>query len=68
MDIIEEPKKKYDNKLYYEKFKNKHEVNEKHICDICYGTYSYFNKSNHNKSKRHERALNIIEQKNKVIE
>ena len=51
-----------NNKKYYEAFKKKHndKINEKKICEICNGSYSYFNKSNHLKSQKHLNALQII--------
>jgi hypothetical protein len=61
--IVGDKTKKYDNHKYYEAFKekNKDKLNEKIICQVCDGSYSYFNKSAHNKSKRHMNALAIIE-------
>lgn len=53
--------KKYDNSVYYENFKKKHNMNEKINCDCCGGSYSYFNKSNHIKSQKHQNALKLIE-------
>ena len=50
---------------YYKNFKNSHpEKNEKQICPICYGSYNYFSKYMHNKSKRHQLAQN---ERNKII-
>lgn len=48
--------KKYDNKKYYDNFKNKNgqRLKEKFICDLCGGSYTYFNKSHHFKTKRHQ--------------
>lgn len=48
---------------YYLKFKNSHDVNQKIQCSICGGSYSYFNKSSHCKTKKH---LNMIEIINKI--
>jgi hypothetical protein len=49
-------------KSYYQSFKERHGdiINEKKECDECGGSYSYFNKSSHKKSKRHQNALQII--------
>ena len=49
------PKKKYDSKGYNKKFyaTNKEKVSEKHICEICKGSYTYFNSSAHKKTKKH---------------
>jgi hypothetical protein len=33
--------------------KNKDKIKEKQICPICGGSYDYFNKSRHNKTKKH---------------
>jgi protein-arginine kinase activator protein McsA len=42
-------------KKYYLKFKevNKDKIKEKIICPKCNGTYDYFNKSKHEKTKKH---------------
>jgi len=50
---IENPKK-YDSSIY-KKFveKNQERIKETVICPICKGRYQYFNKSKHNKTKRH---------------
>ena len=39
---------------YYQNFKNKHkeDINKKCICHICGGSYTYFNKSGHLKTKK----------------
>jgi len=39
---------------YYKNFKNKHmeDINKKIVCEICGGSYSYFNKSGHLKTKK----------------
>lgn len=57
--INSEGKKKYDNKKYYQKFKEKHqnELKESITCDICGGSYKYFNKSIHIKTKKHLKKL-----------
>ena len=64
---LEENKKKYDQSLYYQNFKKKHTgiLTEDIKCSICPGHYTYYNKSRHNKSKRHrlavyEREHNIV--------
>ena len=59
MEKTSSDKKKYDSKQYYNKFKETHKekLNEKIICELCGGKYSYFNKSHHNKSKKHYIAL-----------
>jgi hypothetical protein len=59
-------RKKYDSKKYIKNFqeKNKDKIVEKHICDICYGSYTYFNKSKHIQSKKHNLVLQIMKNKN----
>ena len=46
---------KYDSKKYIQTFLNKNatKVKEKITCDICCGSYTYFNKSKHIRSKKH---------------
>jgi hypothetical protein len=39
------------NKNFYEKHKDK--IHEKLTCECCGGSYSYYNKSKHVKSKKH---------------
>ena len=53
---------KYDQKKYNSTFmtKNKSKIMEKHICDVCCGSYTYYNKSKHLKSNRHIKMLNKI--------
>lgn len=48
---------------YYLTFKekNKEKVSQKHACELCGGQFTYFNKSNHLVSKRHLRAVEVIE-------
>ena len=50
---------------YYRNFmeKNKEKLHTSITCDICYGCYTYYNKSTHLKSKRHMKALEMIEKK-----
>ena len=49
----------YNNMLdkvnYYEtfKYKNKDKIHEKIKCEICGGTFTYFNKYKHNKTQKH---------------
>ncbi len=66
LNIIRKVKYKMEKREeYYRNFmeKNKEMISEKHICEVCYGSYTYFHKSAHNKSKRHIRALEMIEKK-----
>ena len=51
------PKKDDRNdKEYYRNFieKNKEKVKEKVRCPLCGGSYDYFNKSKHIKTKKHQ--------------
>ena len=48
-------------KEYYENFKAKRDINEKVECTICGGSYSYFTKSMHNKTKKHKMAVKFTE-------
>lgn len=50
-----ENKKVYPQKDYYKTFtlKNKDKINQKIICETCLGSYTYFNKAHHIKSKKH---------------
>lgn len=60
LNDIKETKTKYNYKKYNKTFyeKNKDKISEKIICNVCMGSYTYFNKSIHNKSVRHIRCLN----------
>lgn len=50
----------YDNKAYYTTFKekNNNKIHQVIVCDVCGGHFSYFNKSHHKASRKHEKALN----------
>ena len=48
---MEKSDKKFNNNF---KIKNADKIKEKVICPICKGSYTYFNKSTHNKTKRHQ--------------
>ena len=50
--------KKDYNKKYYEQKKEK-EKDKLYICDICGQEYSYYTKSEHNKTKYHKMALGL---------
>ena len=43
-------------KDYYKAFKTKHDTTAKTLC-VCGGTYSYYTKSNHLKSKQHTKHI-----------
>jgi len=45
-----------NNKKFIEN--NKDKIKEKIECNICKGSYTYFNKSKHNKTKRHVKFIN----------
>jgi len=44
------------NKNFAEK--NKDKISQRKMCEVCYGNYTYYNKSRHNKTKRHITAMN----------
>ncbi len=59
-------KKKDDINKKYKKFKETHDINEKICCEICGGSYTYFNKTTHKKTKKHIMEINKMElEKNK---
>jgi hypothetical protein len=39
--------------------RNSEKIKEKVCCSICAGSYTYFNKSMHNKTKRHLKMLEM---------
>lgn len=47
------------NRQYYRNFKAKNPdiLTAKHQCEVCGGSYTYFSKSNHNKTQLHRYAL-----------
>lgn len=53
---MSDSKSKKTSHDYYVTFAEKHKdkVNEKIVCDVCKGKYSYFNKSHHQKTKKHQ--------------
>jgi hypothetical protein len=53
--LVEKKKKQYVREFIN---RNKEKIKEKQTCEICYSTYTYFNKSKHNKTKRHLALLN----------
>jgi len=60
------------SKDYYNTFieKNKDKINTQITCDVCFGTYTYFNRHKHNNTKRHIKCLSLrslIEKKNDII-
>jgi transposase-like protein len=68
METIQAEPKKYPYKTdYYRKFKETHNVNQKQTCEICGGSFSYYMKSTHNKSKKHQIAL-LLNQPEKLAE
>ncbi len=60
---MEYPVSKDQRKIYNSTFsqKNKEMIYESIVCDVCCGRFTYFNKSRHNKTKRHE--LFVLRQK-----
>jgi len=69
MDIENNNKKKESQKTYTKKFmeKNTEDLKKQKICDVCKGKYTYFNKSHHNKSVKHQNALSLVIDKDKKI-
>jgi len=59
-ESVVKTKKKYDQKKYNNNFmeKNKDKIKLKIVCDVCCGSYTYYNKSKHMKSKKHLNLLN----------
>jgi hypothetical protein len=41
---------------YYTKFYAKTQEAGTQVCPVCFGQYTYFNRSHHNKSAHHKRA------------
>ena len=67
--IIEDENKKVNkSKINFNNFlnKNKDKIKEKIICPLCFGSYTYFNKSVHIRTKRHLR-MEENKQNNKTI-
>lgn len=56
-------KLKYSQKKYNDNFRNKHaeEIKKKIICQSCGYQYSYYSKSKHLKTKRHNKKIEIPE-------
>lgn len=48
--------RRYDQKRYNKAFAEKHtdRIHTKTVCDVCCGTYTYYNKSKHLKTRRHQ--------------
>jgi hypothetical protein len=53
---------KYNQREYNRRFieKNADRIKAKTVCEVCCGTYTYFNKSKHLKSARHVRLVERI--------
>jgi len=53
---------KYNQREYNRRFieKNAERIHTKTVCDVCCGSYTYFNKSKHLKSARHIRLVERI--------
>jgi hypothetical protein len=53
---METKKIRKSNSEYYKSFreKNMDKIKEKHRCEICGGSYSYFTKSQHNATNKHQ--------------
>lgn len=64
---------KNNSKLYNDNFRHKHEykIKEKIKCEVCGGTYTYFNKSKHNNTTKHINSSinkNITHNINNVVD
>ena len=57
--LPENPKQHKPSKYYLDKFQEVHadKLKEKNRCELCGGSYTYFNKSHHMKSRRHAYQL-----------
>ena len=44
------------NKIYYQTFKTKNDVNKMFVCEQCKGHYTYYNKYKHLKTNKHLKA------------
>jgi hypothetical protein len=47
--------RRYDQKRYNKSFAEKHpdRIHAKNVCEVCCGTFTYYNKSKHLKTRRH---------------
>ena len=52
------PEKQHE---YYERFYAKRCEEGQQTCPVCFGSYTYFNKSHHNKTAHHIKAVNYKE-------
>ena len=56
--VVNDKEYQVDPKKYYQTFKDKHV--EKIECETCGGTYNYFSKYLHFKSKKHTKCEQIL--------
>jgi hypothetical protein len=70
VNITSEMPKKYDQNKYNKTFieKNIDKIHEKHTCDVCCGSFTYFNKSKHLRSKKHVDLMNKMPPAPPIIE
>jgi hypothetical protein len=61
VEIVEKKVYKRDSKKHYQTFKEKHVFTID--CDVCGGTYNYYSKYTHVKSKKHTNCVKIMEKK-----
>jgi len=63
-------KKKYNSKMYNDKFREKHaeKIAKKIVCTGCGRTFTYYTKSKHMKTKKHLQAIipAIIPKENEI--
>jgi hypothetical protein len=58
-EIVEPIKVKLSQSERNARFAQNHDLKQKFTCDICFGQYTYYAKSNHMKSKHHTNAVKI---------
>lgn len=63
-----ENNKNCDKSKHYKKFLEEHQelIHTSVNCPICGGSYTYFNKSRHNKSPKHIKFIPLYEELQKI--
>lgn len=58
------------NKEYMNNFvkKNENKIKESSICEVCGGSYKYFNKSHHKRSAKHLKILQIKNEHRNILD
>ena len=51
------------NQQYYRNFREKNPgiLTTKYECEVCGGSYTYYSKSNHCKTQKHQKAVEALE-------